>query len=147
LNNERSFFINLRARCQEGNGTVVTETERAYRLPEEQPMNLYDFVPQSAKMLKNLDAWIEKAVEHAKAHKFDPEVLASARLAPDQYDFSEQIQSACDAAKFAAAYLSAKEAPAHPDEEKTLAELRARIRSCLSFLETVTQPDFVGAGE
>lgn len=110
-------------------------------------MNLYDFVPQSAQMLKNLDGWIEKALAHAKAKSFDIDTLVNARLAPDQYDFARQVQSACDSAKFSAAYLSAKEAPAHPDTEKTMAELRTRIRSCLAYLETVSQPDFVGAEE
>ena len=104
-------------------------------------MNVIDFVPQYSKMLKNLDHWLDKAEEHAKAKKFDVETLVHARLAPDMYSLDRQIQSACDTAKFSAAYLSGKEAPAHPDTEKTIAELRARIRSCRAFLETVTSAD------
>lgn len=110
-------------------------------------MNAYDFVPQYAKMLKNIDHWLDKAVEHAEARKFDVETLVQARLAPDQFPLVRQIQSACDTAKFSVAYLSGKEPPAHPDTEKTIAELRARIGSTLAFLETVQDKDLAGAEE
>src|SRR4051794_16362316 len=108
-------------------------------------MNVFVFVPQYMKMLKNLDRCLEKAVAHAAAKKFEPDVFVHARLAPDQYALDRQIQSACDSAKFSAAYLSGKTPPAHPDTEKTIAELRARIQSCLAFLETVTEADVAGA--
>ncbi len=108
-------------------------------------MTLYDFVPQYSKMLKNIDRWLDKATEHAAAKKFDVETLVHARLAPDQYSLDKQIQSACDSAKFSVAYLTGKDAPVHPDTEKTIAELRARIQSCRAFLETVKPADFVGA--
>jgi hypothetical protein len=108
-------------------------------------MNIFDVVTQYAKMLNNLDRWIEKATEHAKTKGFEVDTLVHARLAPDQYALDRQIQSACDAAKFSAAYLTGKTPPAHPDTEKTIAELRTRIRSCLSFLETVSAADVAGA--
>lgn len=110
-------------------------------------MNIHDVVPQYAKMLHNLEHWLDKAAAHAKAKSFEVDTLVHARLAPDQYALDRQIQSACDSAKFSAAYLSGKQAPPHPDTEKTIAELRARIKSCLSFLETVTAADVVGAEE
>jgi hypothetical protein len=108
-------------------------------------MNVFEVIPQYGKMLKNIDRWLDKAVEHATLKKFDVDTLVHARLAPDQYSLDRQIQSACDSAKFSAAYLTGKEAPAHPDTEKTVAELRARIKSCLSFLETIKESDVAGA--
>lgn len=104
-----------------------------------------DAIRLFAKTLQNLDRWMEKAGEHAKAKSFDVDVLTQARLAPDQFSFAGQVQAACDQAKFAAAYLAAKPAPPHPDTEKTFPELRARIATCLAFLETVTASDFAGA--
>ncbi len=104
-------------------------------------MNAFHVIQSYAKMLHNLDAWLVKATEHAKTKTFDPNVLVGARLAPDMYSLDRQVQSACDSAKFAAAYLSGKEAPKHPDTEKTVDELRARIKSCLGWLETVTEAD------
>ena len=34
-------------------------------------------------LLKNLDAWLDKAVDHATGKKFDANTLLEARLAPD----------------------------------------------------------------
>jgi len=110
-------------------------------------MNVFDVIPQYAKMLMNIDRWLDKAAEHAKAKKFDIDTLVHARLAPDMYSLDRQIQGACDTAKFSAAYLTGKEPPAHPDTEKTIAELRSRIKSCLSFLETIKESDVAGAEE
>ena len=109
-------------------------------------MSLYEAsVPQLTQMLENLDKWLEEGVAFATKKSFDPNVLAAARLAPDQYPLTRQVQSACDSAKFAAARLSGKEAPKHPDTETTIDELRARVKSCISFLETVKLADFKGA--
>jgi hypothetical protein len=102
-------------------------------------------IQQYTKMLHNLLGWFAKAEAHATTLKFDVNVLVNARLAPDQYPLVKQVQSTCDAAKFAAARLSGKEAPKHPDTEQTWDELKARVRSCLSWLETVKASDFADA--
>jgi hypothetical protein len=99
------------------------------------------------KTLENLEKWMDKAEEHAKARSFEVDVLAKARLAPDQYEFARQVQLACDQAKYAAAYLGGKPAPSHPDTEQTFAELRERIRKCTGFLATLQPQDFAGAEE
>jgi hypothetical protein len=98
-------------------------------------------------MLRNLDRWLDLAAAHAKAKGFEPDVLAQARLAPDQFSLVQQVQSACDAAKYAAAYMSGKEAPSHPDVEKTVAELKARIGTCVAYLDGFGEKDFAGAAE
>jgi len=110
-------------------------------------MTAQDAIRLFTKTLENLEKWMDKAGEHAKARSFDVDVLAQARLAPNQFTFAQQVQSACDQAKYAAAYLSGKPAPSHPDTEKTFAELRERIRKCTSFLATVQQKDLAGAEE
>jgi len=109
-------------------------------------MNLYDAtVPVFTKLLRNVDRWLDKAVAHADQKKFDAEILLSARLAPDQYSFVRQIQAACDQAKWTVAKLTGKDAPAHPDTEKTIAELRARIKTIVDYLGTFKPEDFAGA--
>lgn len=110
-------------------------------------MTTFDTISQFRRMLDNLDRWIEMATGHAAAKGFDADVLAVARLAPDQFTFVQQVQSACDAAKFAAAYLSGKQAPSHPDTETTLGELRGRIGKCTAFLDTLEAADYAGAEE
>jgi hypothetical protein len=99
------------------------------------------------KTLDNLEKWMDKAAESAKERAFDVDVLAQARLAPDQFSFVQQVQAACDQAKYAAAYLSGKSAPSHPDTEKTFAELRERIAKCTAFVTSVREQDLAGADE
>jgi hypothetical protein len=109
-------------------------------------MSLYvSSVPQLTKMLRQLEKWLDKGVEYATAKKFEPAVLLQARLAPDMYPLTRQIQAACDAAKFAGARLSGREAPKNPDTETTVEELRTRIQSTVAFLETIGAKDFEGA--
>ena len=110
-------------------------------------MTPHDAIQSFAKTLENLEKCMDKAGEYAKERAFDVDVLAQARLAPDQFSFVQQVQSACDQAKYAAAYLSGKPAPSHPDTEKTFAELRERIRKCTGFLASVQAQDLAGADE
>ncbi|MFN0249529.1 MAG: DUF1993 family protein [Kofleriaceae bacterium] len=111
-------------------------------------MNLYDAtVPIFTKLLSQMDRWLVKATEFATQKKFDPETLLQARLAPDQYPLLRQIQSACDQAKYTVAKLTGKEPPSHPDTEKTIAEVRARLKTMIDYLATFTRDDFNGAEE
>jgi len=102
-------------------------------------------VVQMNKMLQNLDRWLEESVAHAAKKSFDPNVLLTLRLAPDQYPLVRQIQSSCDTAKFTAARLSGKEAPKHPDTETTMEQIRSRVRTVVAHLETYTADDFKDA--
>jgi hypothetical protein len=110
-------------------------------------MSAFETITQFSKMLKNLDGWIETASAHAQKKNFEADVFANSRLAPDQYSLTKQVQSSCDAAKFTAAYLTGQKAPSHPDTETTIAELRARIATCLAYLETFKAADFAGAAD
>src|SRR5437764_15170250 len=102
----------------------------------------YLLVRQFVRSLKNLDAILAKAQKHAETRKFDPDNYFGLRLFPDMLPFSAQVRIACDTAKATAANLSGKEAPKHEDNEKTFAELRARIAKCLAYLDTFTESAF-----
>lgn len=109
-------------------------------------MNLYDLtVTTFLKTLANVDRWLDKAEAHAKERGYDVEVLLASRLSPDQYPLLRQIQAMCDAAKIPAARLIGKDPPTHPDTEKTWAEVRARIKTCETYLRTLGAKDFEGA--
>lgn len=71
----------------------------------------------------------------------------SSRLAPDMQPFTYQIQSACDYVKAAAAWLSGQTPPKHEDNERTIDELRARIRKTVAFAESVTDAQYNGASD
>ena len=110
-------------------------------------MTADDSIRLFVKTLQNLERWMDKAAAHASAKSFEADALAQARLAPDAYPFTRQVQSACDQAKYAAAYLGGKQAPSHPDTEQTFAELKQRIQKCLSFIESVPARDLAGADD
>ena len=110
-------------------------------------MDVSTTIAQFGKMLENLDRWLEAGVAFAAQKGFEADVLAQSRLAPDQYELVRQVQSACDQAKFAAAYLSGGQAPPHPDTEKTIAEVRTRVATCLAYLRSIPAAAYAGAAE
>ena len=87
--------------------------------------------------LGNLSALLEKGQAHATARKFDAGVLVNARLAPDMFPLSRQVQIACDLAKNSAARLAGVEPPRFEDNEKTLEELRTRIARTVDYLQSL----------
>jgi uncharacterized protein len=105
----------------------------------------FQTIRQMRKMLGQMDKWLDAAAAFAETRKFNPTVYLSLRLAPDQFPFSTQVQTACDTAKLVAARLSGKVAPSHPDTEQTLDELHARVRSVIAYLDGFTAPEFEGA--
>jgi hypothetical protein len=109
------------------------------------PRMYYEIFGQMKKMLGQLDKWLEAAAESARSRSFDPNVFLGLRLAPDQFGFARQVQAACDMAKLAAARLAGKVAPSHPDNEQTLDELRARVRTVIEYVDGFSQKDFDGA--
>lgn len=101
--------------------------------------------PQFSNMLGNLDRWLDKAVEYAATRSFDANGLLQARLSPDQLPLVKQVQIACDTAKISVSLITGKPAPKHPDNEQTIAELKARIASVREYLDGFGQADFEGA--
>jgi hypothetical protein len=104
-------------------------------------------VPLFVRAFNNLSAIIDKAVAHAEAHKYDPQVLAEARLYPDMFPFSGQVQRASDTAKAAVARLAGVDVPSFADDEVTMADLRARIAKTVSFIESVPAASIEGSEE
>jgi hypothetical protein len=104
-------------------------------------------VPVFVRMLGQLARILDKAAADAEARKIDPAVLLASRLASDMYPLLEQVQIATDAAVDGAARLAGVETPAFDDGERSFADLAARIRRALAFLETLGPGQFEGAGE
>lgn len=93
-------------------------------------------VPVFVRMLNNLTAILEKAAAHCEEKKIDPKVLIEYRLYPDMFDFCKQIQIAVDAAKVGAARLAGVESPVFEDNEKSFADLIARVKKTTDYLNT-----------
>ncbi len=107
----------------------------------------YQAITQMTRNLQTVDAWLDKAEQHAAAKKFNAGVLMNGRLAPDMRGFIYQVQSACDYVKAAAAWLSGQKPPKHEDTEQTIGEVRTRIRKTVAFVESVKESEYVGAGQ
>jgi len=102
-------------------------------------------VPVFLSMLKNLSAILDKAEAFATEHKVAPEVMLNWRLAPDMFPFSRQVQIVADFAKGTTARLAGAEVPSYPDEEKTFADLKARIAKTVKFVQGFSAKDIDGS--
>jgi hypothetical protein len=108
--------------------------------------SIYDAaIPTFVHTLTSLKHILEKGAAHAAAKNFDPANLLTARLAPDMFPLTRQVQIASDAAKGAAARLSGTEPPKFEDTEKTFDELIARVNKTIDYLKTFTPAQFEGA--
>jgi hypothetical protein len=102
-------------------------------------------VPRFVNILGNLSNILEKAQVHVDAKKLDDATLTGYRLFPDMLPMTTQVQIACDAAKGVVARLAGVEIPVHEDNEKTLADLKARIAKTVAFIQSVTPAQIDGA--
>jgi uncharacterized protein len=103
-------------------------------------------VPVFVQTLGSLDAIMDKASAYAEAHKIDPTVLLSSRLRPDMLALVRQAQIVCDNAKNMVGRLAGGEVPKFEDNETTFAEIKARIKKTLDYINSVKASD-IEAGE
>jgi hypothetical protein len=95
--------------------------------------------------LKNLSAMLRAAERDAKKRGIDPAVILNARLAPDMFPLTRQVQIVTDHAKGCCSRLAGVETPSFADTETTFAELEARIQRTLKFLAGLKAPQFAGS--
>ena len=102
-------------------------------------LNMFDIsIPPLKRALTNLSHILKMGENHADAKKIAHAVLLDARLFPDMYPLTRQVQIATDMSKGAAARLAGIEIPKYEDNETTFTELQARIAKTITFLDTVT---------
>ncbi|WP_031438769.1 DUF1993 domain-containing protein [Methylobacter tundripaludum] len=104
-------------------------------------------IPVFVRMLDNLSGILDKAAAHAEARKIDPAIFINARLAPDMFPLSRQVQIATDMVKGCAARLAGIEVPSYEDNETTFSELQARIAKTKAFIESVSASQVDGSEE
>jgi len=102
-------------------------------------------VPVFKQMLGGLADVLSKAEAHATARNIDPQVFLQSRLFPDMFALLRQVQIACDFAKGVSARLAGAEVPSVADEEKSFAELQARIQATLAFIDGLPAEAFAEA--
>jgi uncharacterized protein len=97
--------------------------------------------------LNALSANLDKAAAFAAAKKIDASVLVNARLAPDMFPLSRQVQIATDQAKNGSARLAGVEAPKYEDNETSIDQLKARIAKTLAYIKTLDARQIDGAAD
>jgi hypothetical protein len=104
-------------------------------------------VPVLVHFLKGLSTILAKAEAHCEARKIDPNALLTARLFPDMFHFTRQVQLVTDFAKGIGARLAGVAVPSFADTETTFAELQVRIARTIEFLGTLKKEQFEGAAD
>ncbi len=102
-------------------------------------------VPVFERTLKALDVILDKAAAYATERKIDPTVLLTARLYPDMFALTRQVQIATDHAKGASARLAGVAVPSFTDNEASFPDLKARIAKTLEFVATVKPAQIDGS--
>ncbi len=97
------------------------------------------------KILGNLNTMLEKAEKWTTDRKIDPNAILLARLAPDMFTFTRQVQIATDMAKGTAARLAGEDPPRYEDNEASLADLRARVAKTIAYLQSLKAEAFAGS--
>lgn len=97
--------------------------------------------------LAALDAILDKAVAHAETRKIAPDALLNARLFPDMFTFTKQVQLTTDFAKGPASRLAGVDIPKYADEEKTFPDLKARIAKTVAYLNSLKPEQFTGSDD
>jgi hypothetical protein len=110
--------------------------------------SLYDLtMPVCIRALTNLSAILAKGEAWAEAKGIDPADLLATRLIEDMHSLPYQVQRACDSAKSIAVRIGGVENRVFPDEEKSFAELQARIAGVIAWLRHVPREAIEGQEE
>lgn len=101
-------------------------------------------IPVFKQMLTSLHDVLVKAEAHCTAKNIDQDALLQARLFPDMFPLLRQVLVAADFANSIVARLANVALPAHEDNERTFAELQARITATLTFLDSLASTQIDG---
>lgn len=111
-------------------------------------MNLFDIsIPHMSRSVGQVLVWLDKAQAHADARKFDVNVLLTARLAPDQWHFTRQVQQIVATPLRLANLLRGQAPPDNVEIEPTVAAIRAAVESTRERLVPLRSSEFDGAAE
>lgn len=97
-----------------------------------------------AHQLRALAAILDKAEAFVAARKIDPEALLRARLAPDMFHLTRQVQAASDQARNLSR-LAGSEPMKIDNSELSFADLRGRVTRSVDFIEALPAAAMEGA--
>jgi hypothetical protein len=92
-----------------------------------------------------LSGILDKAEAHFAAKNIKEEAILAARLFPDMFNFTRQVQLACDFASRGCARLAGVDPKGFPDTETTFADLKERIAAARAYMASFQMQSFDGA--
>jgi uncharacterized protein len=101
-------------------------------------------VPVFKQLLTALKTILAQAEAHAVAKSIDPQALLQARLYPDMFPLTKQVQIAADFARGVSARLAGVEVPVYEGKEQSFADLDGLLAQTLAFLDSVNAAQFAG---
>src|SRR3954449_10503935 len=92
------------------------------------------FVPVFLQLLGACKTVLQKAEEHATAHKWDPGVVLNLRFYPDMFTLERQVRQVCNHS-LGAGRVAGVDLPSLPDQDNSFAEIHSRIDKTVDFLK------------
>ncbi len=102
-------------------------------------------LPVFVRHLEGLAIVLKKAQALYAEKKFDEASLMNHRLYPDMFTFARQVQASTDHARNCIAALAGVEAPKVPMDEKSIADLAARVDNTVAWLNGIKPAQIDGS--
>jgi hypothetical protein len=102
-------------------------------------------VPVFKQLLTALKTILVQADAHAVANSIQPDAFLQARLYPNMFPLTKQVQIAGDFARGISARLSGVDVPTYEDKEKSFADLDRLLARTLAFLDGMNSAKFEGS--
>ena len=101
-------------------------------------------VPVFKQMLSSLKDILHKTEVHRAEKNIDASALLQARLFPDMFALTRQVQIAADFARGITSRLAGVEVPKYEDNEQTFADLNVLLEKTLAYLDSFTPEQING---
>ena len=101
-------------------------------------------VPVFKQMLSSLSDILHKTEEHRAEKNIEASALLQARLFPDMFALTRQVQIAADFARGITSRLAGVEVPKYDDNEQTFADLHSLLAKTLAYLDSFTPEQING---
>lgn len=109
-------------------------------------ISIYDVtVPVFKAKIPALAHVLKKGETDAQARGVDPQVYLQARLAPDMFNLTKQVQVCSDQVKGTLSRLTGQASPSWPDDEASFQDLYARLDKTLAYAKGFEREQFEGA--
>ena len=101
-------------------------------------------VPVFKQMLGSLSDILHKTEVHQAENNIEASALLQARLFPDMFALTRQVQIATDFARGITSRLAGVEVPQYDDNQHTFADLHALLAKTLAYLDSFTPEQING---